>query len=40
MTAIHLGLHLNPPPRQRLDAFVETVKRETGTDLQTCEMMP
>ena len=28
MTAIRLGLHLNPPPRQRLDAFVDTVKRE------------
>jgi hypothetical protein len=28
MTAIRLGLHLHPPPRQRLDAFVDTVKRE------------
>jgi len=28
MPAIRLGLHLHPPPRQRLDAFVDTVKRE------------
>jgi hypothetical protein len=28
MTAIRLGLHLHPPPRQRLDLFVDTVKRE------------
>jgi hypothetical protein len=28
MTAIRLGLHLHPPPLQRLDAFVDTVKRE------------
>lgn len=27
MTAIRLGLHLHPPPRQSLDAFVDTVKR-------------
>ena len=27
MTAIRLGLHLHPPPRQSLDAFVGTVKR-------------
>ena len=28
MTAIRLGLHLHQAPRQRLDAFVDTVKRE------------
>ena len=27
MAAIYLGLHLHPPPRQSLDAFVDTVKR-------------
>jgi len=27
MTAIRLGLHLHPPPRQSLDAFIDTVKR-------------
>src|SRR5262249_47277692 len=27
MAAIRLGLHLHPPPRQSLDAFVDTVKR-------------
>ena len=27
MTAIRLGLHLHPPPRQTLDAFVDTVRR-------------
>lgn len=27
MTAIHFGLHLHPPPRQSLDAVVDTVKR-------------
>lgn len=27
MTAIRLGLHLHPPPRQSLDAFVDAVKR-------------
>ena len=27
MTAIRLGLHLHPPPRQSLEAFVDTVKR-------------
>ena len=28
ITAIRLELHLHPPPRQLLDAFVDTVKRE------------
>lgn len=29
MARIRLGLHLHPPPRQSLDAFVDTVKRVT-----------